>query len=106
MSNPVKIYVYGAEVKCASCVNLPSAIDTFEWIEAALSRKYPENNFEYIYVDLNSPTNDVEKEMSERIVEEDLFYPVVVINEEIVAEGNPRLPDIYKKIEELQDKKA
>ncbi|RXJ01830.1 DUF1462 family protein [Anaerobacillus alkaliphilus] len=102
MNSPVKIYVYGAEVKCASCVNLPSASETFEWIEAAVNRKFPENQYEYIYVDLHAPANDTEQEMATRIVEEDLFYPVVVINDEIVAEGNPRLPDIYKKLEQLQ----
>lgn len=101
LSNSVKIYVYGAEVKCASCVNLPSALETYEWIEAAVNRKFPNNTFEYKYVDLQSPTNEMEKMMAEHIIEEDLFYPVVVVNDEIVAEGNPRLPDIYKKIEEL-----
>lgn len=101
MSNPVKIYVYGAEVKCASCVNLPSPIEQFEWIEAAVNRKYPDNNYEFIYVDMHSPKNEKEKEMSTHIIEEDLFYPVVVINEEIVAEGNPKLTDIYKKLEEI-----
>ncbi|MFN7251821.1 MAG: YuzD family protein [Anaerobacillus sp.] len=101
MSNPVKIYVYGAEVKCASCVNLPSALETFEWIEAAVNRKYPNNHFQFIYVDLNAPTNEEEKKMATHIVEEDLFYPVVVVNEEIVAEGNPRLADIYKVLDEM-----
>jgi disulfide oxidoreductase YuzD len=99
--NPVKISVYGAEVKCASCVNLPSAKETFEWIEAAVNRKYPDNDFEYIYVDLHSPTNEEEKTMAEHIVEEDLFYPIVVINNEIVAEGNPKLSDIYRKLDSL-----
>ena len=97
----VKIYVYGAEVKCASCVNLPSAKETFEWLEAAINRKYENNQFQFIYVDLQSPKNETEKQMAEHIIEEDLFYPVVVVNEEIVAEGNPRLTAIYKKIDEL-----
>ncbi len=103
MTNPVKIYVYGAEVKCASCVNLPSGKETFEWLEAAVNRKYPNNHFEYSYVDLQSPANDTEKKMAKYIVEEELFYPVVVINDQIVAEGNPKLTDIYNKIAELQN---
>lgn len=101
MSNPLKIYVYGADVKCASCVNLPSAKETFEWLEAAISRKYSKTNFEFIYVDLNFPSNETEKKMAEHIIEEELFYPVVTINNEIVAEGNPSLPNIYKKIDSL-----
>lgn len=101
MNNLVTISVYGAEVKCASCVNLPSARDTFEWLEAAINRKYPKNNFNYKYVDLYSPSAEKEKEMVEHIVAEDLFYPVVLVNNEIVAEGNPKLTDVYKKIDEL-----
>ena len=101
MNDAVKIYVYGSEVKCASCVNLPSSKETFEWLEAAINRKYSNNQFEFIYVDLQSPSNEIEKQMSEHIVEEDLFYPVVVVNDEIVAEGNPRLTTIYKKVDEL-----
>lgn len=101
MNNPVKIYVYGAEVKCASCINLPSAKETLEWLEAAINRKYENHQFQFKYVDLNAPENEDEQKMSEYIVEEDLFYPVVIINDEIVAEGNPRLPQIYKKIDQL-----
>lgn len=103
MNSPVKIYVYGAEVKCASCVNLPSAKETFEWLEAAISRKYDKSNFKFIYVDLHSPSNDHEKKMAEQIIEEEMFYPIVVVDDEIVAEGNPRLTVIYKKIDSLID---
>ena len=38
----IEIEVYGAEQICASCVNLPSSKDTCEWLEAALTRKFPE----------------------------------------------------------------
>lgn len=101
MSNPINIHVYGAEIKCASCINLPPAKETFEWIEAAVSRKYPQQKIDYRYVDLHAPENETEKKMATQIIEEDLFYPVVVVNNEIVAEGNPKLTAIYKKIEEL-----
>ena len=39
------------------------------------------------------------KAFAERVVEEDLFYPVVLVNGEIVGEGNPRLKDVYEEIE-------
>lgn len=38
---------------------------------------------------------------AERIANEDLWYPLVVISGEIVGEGNPKLKDIYAKLENL-----
>lgn len=101
MEQPIVITVYGAEEKCASCVHLPSSIDTKEWLEAAIGRKYPEKQFEFKYVDIHEPKTDEDKVFSERVIEEDLFYPVVVIKGEIVAEGNPSLKDLYQKIESI-----
>ena len=40
-TNKVKIEIYGADVICASCVNAPSSKDTYEWLQAAIDRKYP-----------------------------------------------------------------
>ncbi len=94
----VTIYVYGAEQICASCVGMPSSKETYEWLKAAISRKYPEQSFGIEYVDFQNPPES-EKEFAERVVEEDLIYPVVVIDGEIIAEGNPRLKDIYKVME-------
>ncbi len=36
MMKPIMLSVYGAETVCASCVNMPTAKDTYEWLEAAL----------------------------------------------------------------------
>ena len=44
--NEVEIIFYGAEQLCPSCVNLPSSKETFEWLEAAISRKFPNQAFE------------------------------------------------------------
>ena len=96
----VDIIVYGAEQICASCVNLPSSKDTYEWLEAALSRKFPGQRFTVSYVDIFTEQEDPEKAaFSERVIEEDLFYPVVVIKDEIVGEGNPKLKEIVKEME-------
>ncbi len=35
------------------------------------------------------------------MIKEDLWYPVVVIEGEIVGEGNPRIKDIQKKLADL-----
>ena len=96
----IEITVYGTEQLCASCVNLPSAKETTDWIEAAASRKYPKDGFVVRYCDFNHPQTSDDKEWSDRIINEDLWYPLVVISGEIVGEGNPKLKDIYAKLEE------
>jgi len=40
-----QIEIYGTEVICASCVNAPSSKDTYEWLQAAIDRKYPNQGY-------------------------------------------------------------
>ena len=98
--NKVEICVYGAEVLCPSCVNLPSSKETYEWLEAAITRKFPDQPFTITYIDIaKPPVDDVEKRLfSERVLKEDMFYPVVVIEGEIVGEGNPKLKVISDQL--------
>lgn len=92
--------VFGAEEKCASCVHLPSAKETFEWLEAAISRKFPDIPLTAVYVDIEtSATTDWQKQMAEAIQDEEYFYPLVALNEQIVAEGNPNLKVVFAEIE-------
>ncbi len=96
----IEIILYGAEQLCPSCVNLPSSKETYEWLEAAISRKFPDQLFKITYVDIFQPPNDSEKKnFAKRVIEEDLFYPVVVIKDKIVGEGNPRLKTIFAELE-------
>ncbi|AST93134.1 disulfide oxidoreductase [Sutcliffiella cohnii] len=96
----IEIEVYGAEVLCPSCVNLPSSKETYEWLQAAVERKFPKQPFTISYIDIyNPPTEEEKKQFAEKVVEEDLFYPVVVINGEIVGEGNPKLKAVYAEME-------
>ncbi|WP_210365703.1 YuzD family protein [Bacillus sp. REN3] len=96
----VEIVVYGADVLCPSCVNLPSSKETYEWLEAAIGRKYTGQPFKITYVDINNPPeDDSKKEFAERVIEEDLFYPVVLLEGKIVGEGNPKLKTIYAEME-------
>lgn len=95
----VEIIVYGAEVLCPSCVNLPSSKETYEWLDAAIARKFPEQPFTIAYVDIyNPPEDQLKKEFAAKVIEEDMFYPVVVIEDEIVGEGNPKLKTIYAEL--------
>ncbi|MGF9965325.1 YuzD family protein [Bacillus rhizoplanae] len=98
----IKVSVYGAKVVCASCVGMPSSTETYEWLQAAIGRKYEgkEEKFHFEYVDIHEQQEEEEKRtFAERVIEEDLFYPVVLVNGEIVGEGNPRLKDVYEEIE-------
>ncbi|ESU31193.1 disulfide oxidoreductase [Bacillus sp. 17376] len=96
----VEIVVYGAEVLCPSCVNLPSSKETYEWLEAAISRKYADQPFKIVYVDIhNPPSEEDKKEFAEKVIEDDMFYPVVLLEGKVVGEGNPKLKTIYAELE-------
>lgn len=98
--NPVQIKVYGAEQKCASCIHLPSAKETMEWLDAALTRKFPDQALRFTYVDIEDhPHSDEDKAWAEAILNDEYFYPLVLINGEVSAEGDPHLPSLVKKIE-------
>ncbi|MBX9974170.1 YuzD family protein [Cytobacillus firmus] len=100
MKKEIEITVYGAEQLCPSCVNLPSSKETYEWLEAAVSRKFANQPFKIVYVDIhNPPEEEDKKEFALRVIEEDMFYPVVLIEDEIVGEGNPKLKTIYAEME-------
>ncbi|WP_121639419.1 YuzD family protein [Virgibacillus sp. Bac330] len=99
----IHITVYGAEQVCASCVGAPSSKDTYEWLQAALGRKYDTEVIIYEYVDIkNPPPVEKHQQFAERIIEKDLFYPVVFINDELVAEGIPRLKTIYRALDQYE----
>ncbi|QED49177.1 DUF1462 family protein [Cytobacillus dafuensis] len=100
MNRVVEMTVYGAEQLCPSCVNLPSSKETYEWLQAAISRKYPDQPFKITYVDIHNPPEDEEKkDFAQRVIEEDMFYPVVLLENEVVGEGNPKLKTIYNEME-------
>jgi disulfide oxidoreductase YuzD len=101
MVEHVEIIVYGADTLCPSCVNLPSSKDTYEWLQAAIGRKYSNENIIFSYIDIYSPpANEKHKEFAQRVVDEEFFYPVVLINDEVAGEGNPKLKTIYSMLED------
>ncbi|WP_077624953.1 YuzD family protein [Sediminibacillus massiliensis] len=98
--NNVFLTVYGAEQICASCVGAPGSKDTFEWLQAAISRKYGREGITYKYVDIFNPPEDPnDQELARRIVDDEFFYPLILVNGEVVGEGNPRLKTIYQALE-------
>lgn len=100
MSHALKITVYGRDQICASCVGAPSSTETYEWLQAAIGRKYDSTKFEYEYVDMDKmQSEEKHQKMIEQMEEEDFLYPLVLLNDEIVAEGIPHLKQIYKAID-------
>ena len=96
------IEIFGADIICASCVNAPSSKDTYEWLEAAIKRKYPNQPFTIRYIDIESPlTDDREKDYALRIQDDEFFYPLVLINDEVVGEGYIQLKPVTDKLDSL-----
>jgi disulfide oxidoreductase YuzD len=96
----VVVTVYGAEQICASCVGAPGSKDTYEWLQAAIGRKYNDRQVQYEYIDINNPPKGEEHaQLVGQLMEEELFYPLIIINGGIVAEGIPSLKPIYKELE-------
>lgn len=101
--NKVSVVVYGADVICASCVNAPSSRNTYEWLQSILERKYPDIQFEYTYIDLEKDTenlSDHDQQYIEQINEDELFYPLVTMNDEYVTDGYVQLKPITRFIDE------
>ncbi|GAA0464775.1 DUF1462 family protein [Alkalibacillus silvisoli] len=100
MENQIELVVYGADVLCPSCVNLPSSKEQYDWLQAAISRKFGDNGVIYKYVDIyNPPEEKPYQQFATKVIDEDMFYPVVLVEGEVVGEGNPRLKTIYKALE-------
>ncbi|MBH9580415.1 disulfide oxidoreductase [Staphylococcus felis] len=101
--NKVSVVVYGAEVICASCVNAPSSQNTYDWLKTLLPRQYPNIDFEYTYIDIEKDSealSDHDEQFIEQIREDELFYPLVTMNDEYVTDGYVQLPPIKRFIEQ------
>lgn len=96
----LNIEVYGADVVCASCVNAPSSRDTYEWLQAAIDRKFPNHQVTFSYIDIDkSIENERHHRIAKRIAEDEFFYPLVMINDEMIGEGYIQLKPVYAALE-------
>ncbi|MCG7339445.1 YuzD family protein [Staphylococcus sp. ACRSN] len=101
--NKASVVVYGADIVCASCVNAPTSQNTFEWLQPLLKRKYPDTSFEFTYIDIEKDTEnltDHDQQFIERIQQDELFYPLITINDEYVADGYIQLNQLTKFMEQ------
>lgn len=99
----VSVVVYGADVVCASCVNAPTSKDTFDWLQALLKRKYPDINFEFTYIDFQKDTenlSDHDQQYIEQLENDELFYPLVTMDDMLVADGFIQSKQITRFVDE------
>ncbi|CAM3203179.1 DUF1462 domain-containing protein [Filibacter tadaridae] len=97
----VNIEIYGADVICASCVGAPSSKDTFEWLQAAIDRKYPGQPYTIDYINIDSDVSDErQQKIAEQVRNDEFFFPLVMIENEMIGEGHIQLKPIFTKLEE------
>ena len=94
------IEIYGADIICASCVNSPSSKDTYEWLQAAIDRKFPNQPYGIEYIDIDEVIEDQRKQsIAEQVRNDEFFYPLVMINGEMIAEGYVQLKPVFAELE-------
>lgn len=99
----VSVIVYGAETVCASCVNAPSARNTFDWLQTLLPKKYPELDFVFTYIDIQHDVDnltDHDEQFIEQIHNDELFYPLITMNDAYVADGYIQLKPLKRYMTE------
>ena len=98
--NNLTVEIFGADVICASCVNAPTSKDTYEWLQAAIDRKYPNQPYEITYIDIHKPNeNERQQDLANRILDDEFFYPLVLIEGEVVGEGYIQLKPVFAELE-------
>jgi disulfide oxidoreductase YuzD len=102
------VNIYGREKACPSCVNAPGSIETYEWLQAILKRKYPDAQFNFSYIDLDHNDNltDFDESIIEQINNDELFYPLVAINDEILQDGYVQIKPIQKWLNYKEERES
>ena len=81
-------------------LNAPSSKDTYEWLEAAISRKFPEHQITFSYIDIDQPLEDEKQQsIANQIANDEFFYPLIMINEEVIGEGYIQLKPVFSALE-------
>ena len=99
----MEIKVYGAAQTCPSCVGAPSSEETYSWLQAVLGRKY-ETVLTFEYVDFEAAP--VEDEWITALQDDVYFYPLVLLDGEMVDEGYVQLKKITQAIDRRLEKTA
>ncbi|MGX8176589.1 DUF1462 family protein [Exiguobacterium artemiae] len=99
----MEIKVYGAAQTCPSCVGAPSSEETYSWLQAVLGRKY-ETSLTFEYVDFE--TAPVEDDWILALKDDVYFYPLVLLDGEMIDEGYVQLKKIIQAIDTRLEKTA
>lgn len=99
----MEIKVYGAAQTCPSCVGAPSSEETYSWLQAVLGRKY-ETALTFEYVDFEAVP--VEDEWTTALQDDVYFYPLVLLDGEMIDEGYVQLKKITQAIDKRLEKTA
>ncbi|SHE81494.1 Disulfide oxidoreductase YuzD [Seinonella peptonophila] len=96
----ITLYVMGDgdQENCSSCVQSPSSAETATWLDAALKRRFGTKQVNVQWVDVNHPRTQHERQLAKCILEEEYWYPVVMLDSQVIAEGNPRLKEIVQRL--------
>ncbi len=74
-----------------------------DWLQPLLKRKYPNISFKYTYIDItkdNDNLTDHDLQFIERIEQDELFYPLITMNDEYVADGYIQTKQITRFIDQ------
>ncbi|WP_131502145.1 DUF1462 family protein [Exiguobacterium sp. s166] len=99
----MEIKVYGAAKTCPSCVGAPSSEETYSWLQAVLGRKYG-TTLTFEYVDFED--EPFEDEWVTALKDDVYFYPLVLLDGEMVDEGYVQLKKITQAIDQRIEKTA
>ncbi len=100
--NNIIIEIFGANTTCASCVQAPSSKDTYEWLRAAIARKYPGERYEMVYIDIDKEIDDKrQREIAAQVRNDEYFYPLVMLNGDMIGEGHIRLKPLFSALDQL-----
>ncbi|WP_114570202.1 DUF1462 family protein [Exiguobacterium flavidum] len=91
----MEMRVYGAQATCPSCVGAPSSEETYSWLKAVIERKY-EVPVTFRYIDFEKDERDA---FVEALEADEYFYPLVVLDGEVIDEGYVRLKKITDAID-------
>ncbi|MBM7646084.1 disulfide oxidoreductase YuzD [Scopulibacillus daqui] len=100
MAESFNITIYGANQPCPSCIHSPSSKETMEWIQAAIKRKFPNEDIRIRYIDIYYPETEEDQKFAEKVINDEYFYPLVVSNGKVICEGDPKIKRIYQELEE------
>lgn len=96
------VNVYGREVAPAGDVNMPDHRAVCKQLQHTLQNKFPEDDFYCNHIDMDAVDNltDHDENLIEQIDNDDLSYPLVTINDEIVDHGDVKTENVVMCLEQ------